>query len=604
MPRWARRLVSGTKARFEDEGKYVIELDLVYVTDRVIVMGFPAQGMEAFYRNNRHDARKFIEHRHGHDYWVFNFCPIQENSYPAEFFRGHVSRYPFPDHHAPPLAIMALATREMDVWLEGDAKRVVVLHCKAGKGRSGTLACAYLLSLGEPPKAPRLERSMSKQEWSKLRAEEMMETVAELSDDDYSVLSVQKSNQINSPSEATAISPLSIPSQGQPHEASASTSYFDNVLALHSSRRMRPRDLPNKKPHRGVTIPSQRRFLFYWSQMLSNAGPAGFWTKTYANDAPPSKDSTFVCRTPQNVRIESIRVRMEDLGGMKTTAVKVISKVLEKTMNEKLRGIEKGGGDVWVSVTRYDDHFVETLEKWERYTRSDANIGRRKPGTESLPDDSKAERSVSSIFDDAKWDNDKMVCRFGRFGLLSKSDVIEEREKDVRTFAYALRPISWSKWVEVAKKLERNSREKSDNRDEGPYDNATDDSTSTISDATGASLSQKPVSDEGFIVDASRELRVKLYMGQVPMGWFWFIPTFHMPQWTQDGSLQEAKTVIFRLKKSDIDFSLGAGAWIIDIDVSMQWVIETENTKSSLPVVEDTEATKRHGVAEKTPQTL
>lgn len=72
--------------------------DLAYITDRVIVMGYPAEGLEGFYRNRREDAKKFLEHRHGKDFWVFNFCPVKENSYPADVFDGRVSRYPFPDH--------------------------------------------------------------------------------------------------------------------------------------------------------------------------------------------------------------------------------------------------------------------------------------------------------------------------------------------------------------------------------------------------------------------------------------------------------------------------------------------------------------------------
>ena len=73
-------------------------VDLAYITDRVIVMGYPSKGIEGFYRNRREDAKKFLEHRHGKNFWVFNFCPVKENSYSASFFDGRVSRYPFPDH--------------------------------------------------------------------------------------------------------------------------------------------------------------------------------------------------------------------------------------------------------------------------------------------------------------------------------------------------------------------------------------------------------------------------------------------------------------------------------------------------------------------------
>lgn len=116
MANYLRKLVSGKKARFKDEnldvelGKYHsrlfhpeisnrnLRLDLVYVTDHLIVMGYPASGAEGIYRNRREDAKKFLEHRHGKDFWIFNFCPTSENSYPSSFFEGRVSRYPFPDH--------------------------------------------------------------------------------------------------------------------------------------------------------------------------------------------------------------------------------------------------------------------------------------------------------------------------------------------------------------------------------------------------------------------------------------------------------------------------------------------------------------------------
>ena len=61
-------------------------------------MGYPAAGLEGLYRNRREDAKRFLEHRHGMNFWVFNFCPIAENTYPASVFDGRVSRYPFPDH--------------------------------------------------------------------------------------------------------------------------------------------------------------------------------------------------------------------------------------------------------------------------------------------------------------------------------------------------------------------------------------------------------------------------------------------------------------------------------------------------------------------------
>ncbi len=54
----------------------------------------------------------------------------------------------FPDHHAPPLALLCKIVRTMHAWLEADAKNVVVIHCLAGKGRTGTVIASYLLYTG------------------------------------------------------------------------------------------------------------------------------------------------------------------------------------------------------------------------------------------------------------------------------------------------------------------------------------------------------------------------------------------------------------------------------------------------------------------------
>lgn len=123
--------------------------DLAYVTDQVIVMGFPAVGVESIYRNQRADVQRFLSARHGSDFWVFNLCPLRENAYHESVFEGRVSRYPFPDHQSvslvfvhgqyllyppfhsvPPFLYLSLITQEMRAWLSGSDTRVAVLHCK------------------------------------------------------------------------------------------------------------------------------------------------------------------------------------------------------------------------------------------------------------------------------------------------------------------------------------------------------------------------------------------------------------------------------------------------------------------------------------------
>jgi hypothetical protein len=57
-----------------------------------------------------------------------------------------VRHYPWPDHHPPPFALIPLIVGSMRNWLHEKNGRVVVVHCKAGKGRSGTVSCSYLIA--------------------------------------------------------------------------------------------------------------------------------------------------------------------------------------------------------------------------------------------------------------------------------------------------------------------------------------------------------------------------------------------------------------------------------------------------------------------------
>jgi len=46
---------------------------------------------------------------------------------------------------APPLPLVAQFCQEVAAWLGKDPQNVAVVHCKAGKGRTGTMICSYLV---------------------------------------------------------------------------------------------------------------------------------------------------------------------------------------------------------------------------------------------------------------------------------------------------------------------------------------------------------------------------------------------------------------------------------------------------------------------------
>ena len=56
-----KRLVSKKKRRFENE---IFDLDLAYITKRVIAMGYPATTCEKIYRNSISEISRFFSHYH------------------------------------------------------------------------------------------------------------------------------------------------------------------------------------------------------------------------------------------------------------------------------------------------------------------------------------------------------------------------------------------------------------------------------------------------------------------------------------------------------------------------------------------------------------
>ncbi|KAK7981541.1 hypothetical protein PG996_009245 [Apiospora saccharicola] len=184
-----RQIVAGPRSKHPEAG-----LDLCYVTDNIVATSGPSQTYpQRAYRNPLDRLVEFLDKKHGKDWAIWEFR-AEGTGYPDNLVYDRIRHYPWPDHHPPPFRLVPMIMASMRNWLNGneldadgvaggpgtigveevvdekkqkaendnhnllekvldtwkgtDKKnpRIVVVHCKAGKGRSGSMACSYLIS--------------------------------------------------------------------------------------------------------------------------------------------------------------------------------------------------------------------------------------------------------------------------------------------------------------------------------------------------------------------------------------------------------------------------------------------------------------------------
>jgi len=141
-----KHLVSKKKRRYQDSE---FDLDMTYITDRVIAMGYPSEGVEALYRNDVKDVIAFFEKKHKGNVKIYNLCLEKDKIYEKKLFlRSKVALFPSLDHNPCSVKLILEFCVDICLFLILNLNSVAAVHCKAGKGRTGVMICSYLVFSG------------------------------------------------------------------------------------------------------------------------------------------------------------------------------------------------------------------------------------------------------------------------------------------------------------------------------------------------------------------------------------------------------------------------------------------------------------------------
>ncbi|XP_077154134.1 tensin-2 isoform X2 [Ranitomeya variabilis] len=117
------------------------DLDLTYITERIISVFFPTILEEQRYRSNLREVASMLRSKHEDKYLFFN---LSRKRHDIKKLNPKVQEFFWPDCHAPSLDVICSICKAMEAWLNNDPQHVVVLHCKGNQGKTGVVIASYM----------------------------------------------------------------------------------------------------------------------------------------------------------------------------------------------------------------------------------------------------------------------------------------------------------------------------------------------------------------------------------------------------------------------------------------------------------------------------
>jgi len=127
-------------------------LDLTFFEEyRLVVMAWPAETLNVrdikrskIIRNDAHEVQDCLTSLFSSGFKIYNLCSESQSF--RHSLNLNVAQYGWIDHEPPPFSLLITLTEDMMSYVTENNKNGIAIHCKAGKGRTGTATSAFLLA--------------------------------------------------------------------------------------------------------------------------------------------------------------------------------------------------------------------------------------------------------------------------------------------------------------------------------------------------------------------------------------------------------------------------------------------------------------------------